>query len=62
MSNLLTTPEVASLTRLPEATLRFYRSTKRGGPPSFRLGRRVVYRLEDVENWIEAQRLAESDA
>lgn len=54
MSELLTIAEVAAATRRPVATLRYYRS--RGeGPPSFRLGRRVLYRAEDVRAWIDRQ-------
>jgi predicted DNA-binding transcriptional regulator AlpA len=36
------------------ATLRYWRHLGTG-PRSFRLGRRVVYRLADVGAWIEAQ-------
>lgn len=49
---LLTLAEVAELTRLPVATLRYKRSD-RTGPRSFRLGRRVMYWLSDVHAWIE---------
>jgi predicted DNA-binding transcriptional regulator AlpA len=52
---LLRLPEVAQMTGVPENTLRFWRSTGGQGPKSAKLGRRVVYRLEDVEAWIEAQ-------
>ncbi len=55
MDDLLTIEEVAKITRLPVATLRWYRSTGRGGPKSGKLGgRRVVYRRSDVEAWIAA--------
>jgi predicted DNA-binding transcriptional regulator AlpA len=56
---ILLLEEVAEMTRLPRATLRFYRHRGAGGPPSFKLGSRVVYRRADVESWIEA-RFAES--
>ncbi|WP_431839707.1 helix-turn-helix transcriptional regulator [Gordonia hongkongensis] len=50
----LTTLEVAELTGIPTGTLRYWRH--RGeGPPSFRLGRRVVYRAERLWDWIDAQ-------
>lgn len=49
---LLTITEVAELTRLPVATLRFKRS-QGTGPRSFRMGRRVFYWLSDVLAWIE---------
>lgn len=54
MDKLLTTAEVADLTRSPEGTVRYWRSL-RIGPPSFRLGRRVVYRENDVISWINTQ-------
>jgi excisionase family DNA binding protein len=52
--DLLTIEEVAELTRLPVATLRWYRAMGKGGPKSGKLGRRVVYRRADVEAWIAA--------
>ena len=50
---LLTVPEVAEMTRLPEATLRWFRHEGTKGPKSFKLGRRIVYRESDVLAWIE---------
>ena len=52
---LLTITETADLVRAPVATLRYWRHLGTG-PRSFRIGRRVVYRLDDVEDWIGAQR------
>lgn len=49
---LLTIEEVAELTRICVATLRFKRY-ERTGPRSFRLGRRVMYWLTDVLDWID---------
>ena len=43
---LLTISEVAAIVRAPLATLRYSRHLG-AGPRSFRLGRRVVYRLGD---------------
>ena len=37
-----------------EATLRYWRH-RSVGPPSARIGRRVVYRVSDIEAWIDAQ-------
>lgn len=54
MTKLLRVPEVAEMTGIPEATLRFWRHTKTG-PKSAKLGRRIVYREEDVLAWIDAQ-------
>ena len=59
MHALLTVQELATELRLAEST--FYTWRRRGlGPKSFKLGRRVVYRLSDVEAWLEAQELATS--
>lgn len=55
---LLTTSEVAVQLRIPAATLRYWRHCAEG-PPSFRLGRRVVYRLDVVERWIAEQEAAD---
>ena len=54
MNNLLTLEEVASRTRIPVATLRYWRSVG-VGPPTFRLGRRVVAYEEAIDTWIEAE-------
>lgn len=51
---LLTLTEVAAVTRTPVATLRYFRHLG-VGPRSFKLGRRVVYREEDVLTWIQSQ-------
>jgi predicted DNA-binding transcriptional regulator AlpA len=51
---LLKLPEVSEMTGIPEATLRFWRH-QGTGPQSAKLGRRVVYREEDVKAWIDAQ-------
>jgi hypothetical protein len=43
MSNeILLLEEVAEMTRLPRATLRFYRHRGEGGPRSFKIGNRVL--------------------
>jgi predicted DNA-binding transcriptional regulator AlpA len=52
--DLLTTAEVALITRAPASTLRYWRHL-RTGPHSFRLGRRVVYRRADVTAWLTEQ-------
>ena len=51
---LLTLTEVAAIVRAPIATLRYWRHLGTG-PRSFRLGRRVVYRVGDLRAWIDAQ-------
>jgi excisionase family DNA binding protein len=54
-SELLTIAEAAQLLRAPVATLRYWRHLGTG-PRSFRLGRRVLYRRDDLHTWIDAQR------
>ena len=49
--DLLTTTEVALITRAPASTLRYWRHIGTG-PRSFKLGRKVVYRRDDVAAWI----------
>ena len=53
-AELLTIAEAAQLLRAPVATLRYWRHLGTG-PHSFRLGRRVVYRREDLRAWIDRQ-------
>lgn len=61
-STLLTLAEVSEKTRVPEATLRWFRHKKAGGPRSFKVGRRVMYREEDVNAWLEEQYQNENPA
>ena len=58
-SELLTITEAADLLRAPVATLRYWRHLGTG-PTSFRLGRRVLYRRDDVERWVAGRHDAES--
>ena len=51
---LLTITEAADLLRAPVATLRYWRHLGTG-PRSFRLGRRVLYRTDDLHTWIADQ-------
>ena len=53
-ADLLTISEAAKLLRAPVATLRYWRHLG-SGPHSFRLGRRVLYRSDDLRSWIDAQ-------
>jgi excisionase family DNA binding protein len=52
--DLLTIAEAAELLRAPVATLRYWRHLGTG-PTSFRLGRRVLYRREDLHAWITSE-------
>ncbi|WP_138731547.1 helix-turn-helix domain-containing protein [Modestobacter excelsi] len=53
-SELLTITEAADLLRTPVATLRYW-GHRNIGPHSFRLGRRVLYRRDDLQRWIDAK-------
>lgn len=53
-SELLDITEASEMTRVPVATLRYWRHMGTG-PESFKLGRRVMYRTSDVRAWIEEQ-------
>jgi DNA-binding transcriptional MerR regulator len=55
-AELLTVADVAEMTRLSAGTLRYWRALGEGGPASFKLGRRVMYRRADVEKWLEESR------
>lgn len=52
--DLLTITEAAEYLRAPVATLRYWRHLNIG-PHSFRLGRRVLDRRDDLRDWIAAQ-------
>ena len=53
-TDLLTITEAAAILRTPVATLRYWRHLGTG-PRSFRLGRRVLYRADDLHTWIQQQ-------
>jgi excisionase family DNA binding protein len=57
MPDYMTTAEVAELLRRPTETLRYWR-WRGEGPPSFKIGRRVLYSRDDVERWIADRRAA----
>jgi predicted DNA-binding transcriptional regulator AlpA len=52
--DLLTITEVSEMTGTPVPTLRWWRAINSGGPKSGLLGGRVVYRLSDVQAWIDS--------
>jgi predicted DNA-binding transcriptional regulator AlpA len=52
-SDILYTEEVAALARKSVATIRWLKATG-AGPRCGKLGRRVVYRRQDVLDWIAA--------
>jgi DNA-binding transcriptional MerR regulator len=49
----MTTGEVAELCRTSPETVRYWRHV-RTGPPSFKVGRRVLYEACKVEDWLKA--------
>jgi predicted DNA-binding transcriptional regulator AlpA len=50
--DILTLAEVAEMSRQAPATLRYWRYAGEAGPKSFKLGRRIMYRRADVEQWL----------
>ena len=54
IGDLLTLREVAELLRVPEATLRYWRHCQTG-PNSYKIGRHVRYRQQDVHAWLRGQ-------
>jgi predicted DNA-binding transcriptional regulator AlpA len=62
MSKILLHKDVSEMTRVPVATLRYWRHIGKGGPKSFKIGNRVAYKLEDVEQWIQEQYNADNQA
>jgi hypothetical protein len=61
LPRLLTLDETATYLRTPVATLRYWRHLGIG-PQGFRIGRRVMFRREDVEGWLSERLEAESSA
>jgi excisionase family DNA binding protein len=55
MTKYLTTAEVAELLRTPTETVRYWNHVNRG-PRSFKVGRRRLYAVEDVEAFIAEAR------
>jgi len=54
-SDLLTQDEVATFLRVNRRSLERWRMTG-AGPPFVKVGRKVGYRMRDVEAWLENQR------
>ena len=57
----LTLSEVAEMLRMPVESVRYWRHIGKG-PASFKLGRRVLYAVEDVETFVDAARKASAAA
>ena len=57
MPTYLTTEEVAELLRTSPETVRYWRHIGKG-PKSFKVARRVLYAVEDIDAFIAAARTA----
>ena len=55
---ILRLQEISDRTGIPVATLRWYRHKGQGGPQTWLLGRHVVAYADEVDRWVEAQRVA----
>ncbi|GAB2897322.1 helix-turn-helix transcriptional regulator [Streptomyces mayteni] len=55
----LTLPKAAEYLGISPNTLYVWRH-RRQGPPSFRMGRRVMYRISSLNKWIAEQERADS--
>jgi excisionase family DNA binding protein len=51
--DLLTIPELAEHLGVPVKTVRYWRAHQYG-PPSARLGKRVFYRRDQVQAWVDS--------
>ncbi|MFE1174291.1 helix-turn-helix transcriptional regulator [Streptomyces sp. NPDC058773] len=58
-SAFLNLPKAAEYLGLSPNTLYVWRH-RRQGPPSFRMGRRVMYRITTLDEWVHAQEKADS--
>jgi predicted DNA-binding transcriptional regulator AlpA len=59
--DVITTEELAVLTHTTPNTVRYWKHIGKG-PKAFKLGKRVVYRREDVETWVNEQYLKANPA
>lgn len=49
---LLTVAELAAYLGVPVSTIHFWRGRKQG-PPAVKVGRRLIFRAEDVAAWLD---------
>lgn len=56
MPDLLTSREVAALLRVPEQTVRKWRSRGKMPFEAIRINKTVRYDARDIEEWLDAQR------
>jgi len=51
--DFMTTSDLAERLKTPQSTVRYWRYTGYG-PPGLKVGRRVLYRVTDVEAWLKS--------
>jgi excisionase family DNA binding protein len=56
---LISTAQAAEFLGVSDGTLRYWRYMDQG-PRSFRVGRHVKYRREDIDSWLESQLVSTS--
>ena len=56
----MTTAELAELVRAPDSTVRYWRHCGKG-PKSFRLGKRVLYDVDEVRAWLKKLETSSAD-
>lgn len=56
----MTTEEVANACRTSPSTVRYWRS-ERTGPPSFKVGRKVLYPQDGFRSWLREQQVLDRD-
>ena len=61
-SELLTPAQAARLLGLKEQTLAVWRSAHRYGLAYHKIGRRVMYRRADLDNWLATRRVTHTEA
>lgn len=54
MSEIISTSAAAEILGVAPGTLRYWRYMDQG-PQSFRVGKHVKYRREDIDAWLDAQ-------
>jgi excisionase family DNA binding protein len=57
MDDLLTTAEAAEYLRTTVATLNTWRCTKAVKIPYYRIGRKILYRLSELQKYIDKQKV-----
>lgn len=61
MSDLISTSDLAKKLGIQPNTLEKWR-VHGEGPPHYRLGRRILYKMEDVSAWLDQRRVASTSA